>query len=392
MDPEELKEKALKLHRKHKGKIALKSKVPLNVAEDLTLAYTPGVAHASLAIATRPSDIFKYTSKGNWVAIVTDGSAVLGLGNIGADAALPVMEGKAVLFKRFANLDAFPICIKSQEPDVIVETAKQVASSFGGVNLEDIAAPRCFEVERKLQEALDIPVFHDDQHGTAIVVSAALHNALALAGKKLEEEKIVVCGAGAAGTAVSKLLLEQGAKHLLVCDKNGIVNAAERYEHAHLNELAALTNPEKRKGGLAKAMDRADVFIGVSAGGIVKKEMVEKMNAKAIVFALANPVPEIFPNAAKEGGAFIVATGRSDYANQVNNALAFPGVFKGALKARAKRISKEMKLAASEALANVIPENELREDYILPSIFNPDVVKKVSEAVAEAAKTSGATK
>ncbi|MBU1198073.1 NAD-dependent malic enzyme [Candidatus Micrarchaeota archaeon] len=385
---EDIMQKALVFHRKYKGKIGIRSKVPLKTLKDLSMAYTPGVAQPSLAITTNPSDIYKYTSKGHLIAIVTDGSAVLGLGNIGAAAALPVMEGKAVLFKRFANIDAFPVCISTQDVDHFVDIVTHIASPYGGINLEDISAPRCFEIEKKLKAALNIPVFHDDQHGTAIVVLAALQNALTLAEKKREEVKITVVGAGAAGTAVTNLLLDQGVRNIVVCDRTGILINEREYSNQYLKDLAQKTNPHHLSGQLEDAMKNSDVFIGVSSGNIVSNEMVQSMNEKPIVFAMANPMPEIMPHKAKEAGAFIIATGRSDYPNQVNNALAFPGVFKGTLRARAKDINMEMKLAAAEALAACIPENELKPDYIIPSPFNPLVVKNVSEAVRKAAVAS----
>jgi len=375
---------ALDLHKKHKGKIAIKSKVPLIDRKDLSLAYTPGVAEPCLEIKKNPKCVYDYTSKWNMVAVVSDGSAVLGLGNIGAKAAIPVMEGKAILFKEFGGIDAFPICIESQDPEKIIDVVKNIAPVFGGINLEDISAPRCFIIEKKLKEILDIPVFHDDQHGTAVVVYAALINALKVVGKKLNEVKITISGAGAAGNAITKFLINNGAKHIIVCDSKGIISKGSRNDEFK-EELAELTNCDE-EGSLKDAINGADVFIGVSAPNIVTKEMIRSMNNNAIVFAMANPIPEIMPDLAKEAGAKIVATGRSDFPNQVNNLLGFPGIFRGALDVRARDINEEMKIAAAKALAAMV---EPTEENIIPSALDKSVVPNVAKAVADAAKRSG---
>lgn len=380
---ENIKKEALELHEKYKGKIAVKSKVPLNNKKDLSLAYTPGVAEPCLEIFRNPDLAYNYTSKWNTVAVVSDGSAVLGLGNIGAKAAIPVMEGKAILFKEFAGIDAFPICLESQEVKKIIETVKQISPVFGGINLEDISAPRCFMVEKKLKELLDIPVFHDDQHGTAVVVYAALVNALKVVEKKLSEIKIAVSGGGAAGNAITKFLLNAGVKNIIVCDSKGIIYRGRKENDKFKEELAKITNCHKG-GSLAEAIKNADVFIGVSAPNIVTKEMISSMNKKAIVFAMANPIPEIMPTLAKEAGAVIVVTGRSDFPNQVNNLLGFPGIFQGALKARANDINEEMKIAAAKALASIIKEPN--ENNIIPSVFDKNVVPIVAKAVAGAVR------
>lgn len=374
-------EAALQLHRENKGKISVASRIPLETREDLSTAYTPGVAAPCLEIQKDKTDAYTYTAKGNLVAVVTDGTAVLGLGDIGPEAAMPVMEGKAVLFKAFGNVDAFPICLATKDTEEIIETVKRIAPVFGGINLEDISAPRCFEIERRLEEELDIPVFHDDQHGTAIVVTAALLNALKLAGKKMEEARVVLNGPGSAGTAIAKMLLHAGVKHMLICDKEGILAEGRENMLPHTTELARLTNPEGRTGVLADAVKGADVFIGVSAAGVLKPEMVKSMNRDAIVFAMANPVPEISYEEAVAAGVRIMATGRSDYPNQINNVLVFPGIFRGALDARARDITYPMKLAAAYAIAGLIDETELREDYIIPSAFDKRVAKAVADAV-----------
>lgn len=382
-------EESLKLHEKHQGKIEIVSKVKVENRTDLSLAYTPGVAEPCKKIHENEENVYKYTSKGNIVAVVTDGTAVLGLGDIGPKAGLPVMEGKSILFKEFANVDAFPICIDSKNVDEIVRTVKLISPGLGGINLEDIGAPRCFEVEEKLKKELDIPVFHDDQHGTAIVVLAGIINALKVVNKKIENVKVVINGAGAAGTAISKLLLASGVKNLIACDKVGILyRGMEKIDDAK-TELAEMTNPENIKGNLSDALKGADIFIGVSAPGIVTKEMVSSMNSDSILFAMANPVPEIMPEEAKEAGARVIGTGRSDYPNQVNNVLAFPGIFRGALDVRAKEINEEMKLAAAYAIANYVKEEELNENNVIPSALDKNVASKVAEAIANAARKTG---
>lgn len=382
-------EESLKLHEKHQGKIEIVSKVKVENRTDLSLAYTPGVAEPCKKIHENEENVYKYTSKGNIVAVVTDGTAVLGLGDIGPKAGLPVMEGKSILFKEFANVDAFPICIDSKNVDEIVRTVKLISPGLGGINLEDIGAPRCFEVEEKLKKELDIPVFHDDQHGTAIVVLAGIINALKVVNKKIENVKVVINGAGAAGTAISKLLLASGVKNLIACDKVGILyRGMEKIDDAK-TELAEMTNPENIKGNLSDALKGADIFIGVSAPGIVTKEMVSSMNSDSILFAMANPVPEIMPEEAKEAGARVIGTGRSDYPNQVNNVLAFPGIFRGALDVRAKEINEEMKLAAAYAIANYVKEEELNENNVIPSALDKNVASKVAEAIANAASKTG---
>lgn len=374
-------EMALQLHKENKGKISVSSRIPLETREDLSTAYTPGVAVPCLEIQKDKENVYTYTAKGNLVAVVTDGTAVLGLGNIGPEAAMPVMEGKAVLFKAFGNVDAFPICLATKDTEEIIETVKRIAPVFGGINLEDISAPRCFEIEQRLEKELDIPVFHDDQHGTAIVVTAALLNALKLTGKKMEEIRVVLNGPGSAGTAIAKMLLHAGVKHMLICDKEGILAEGRENMLPHTTELARLTNPEGRTGVLADAVKGADVFIGVSAAGVLKPEMVKSMNRDAVVFAMANPTPEISYEEAVAAGVRIMATGRSDYPNQINNVLVFPGIFRGALDARARDITYPMKLAAAYAIAELIDETELREDYIIPSVFDKRVAKAVADAV-----------
>ncbi|WP_394884550.1 NAD(P)-dependent malic enzyme [Clostridium butyricum] len=385
-------EESLKLHEKNIGKIQVVSKVHVETRDDLSLAYTPGVAEPCKKIYENEENVYKYTSKGNLVAVVTDGSAVLGLGDIGPKAGLPVMEGKAVLFKEFADVDAFPICLDTKNVDEIVQTVKMIAPGFGGINLEDIGAPRCFEVEKRLKEELDIPVFHDDQHGTAIVVLAGVINALKVVEKKIEDIKVVINGAGAAGTAIAKLLISSGVKNLIACDKVGILyRGIENVDDAK-KELAKESNPDNIKGTLADALVGADVFIGVSAPGIVSKDMVKSMNKDAILFAMANPTPEIMPDKAKEAGAKVIGTGRSDFPNQINNVLAFPGIFKGALEVRAKEINEEMKIAAAYAIAEYIKDEELNENNVLPSALDKNVARKVSQAIAKAAIESGVSR
>ena len=374
-------EKSLELHKKHRGKLAVTSKVEVKNMEDLSLAYTPGVAQPCREIVEDDNAIYTYTNKGNFVAVVTDGSAVLGLGNIGPKAAMPVMEGKAILFKEFADIDAFPICLDTQDTEEIIRTVKLLSPTFGGINLEDISAPRCFEIERRLIEECDIPVFHDDQHGTAIVVSAGIINALKLVKKEIAQASIVINGAGSAGISICKLLLQIGAKDVTLVDLKGALCPGETWMNEAQAAMANITNPNKQTGDLATIMKGKDVFIGVSAPNIVSAEMVRTMNSDAIVFAMANPVPEIMPDVAKEGGARIVATGRSDFANQINNVLVFPGIFRGALDARASKITEEMKVAAAKAIASVVKDEELTEDYIIPNSFNKDVVTVVANAV-----------
>lgn len=386
--------KALILHEEKKGKIEVVSKVPLRTRDDLSTAYTPGVAEPCRKIHENQDEVYRYTSKGNLVAVISDGSAVLGLGNIGANAAIPVMEGKAVLFKAFANVDAFPICLETQDVEEIVKNVKLIAPVFGGINLEDIGAPRCFEVENRLKKELDIPVFHDDQHGTAVCVLAGLINAFKAVKKDLKTSSVVINGAGAAGTAICKILLAYGLKKVYMVDKNGIVN--KKMQETMLNwsheELALITNPDLKSGSLSDALKGADVFIGVSRAGLVTKDMVRSMNKDAVIFAMANPTPEIFPDEAKEGGAAIIGTGRSDFPNQVNNVLVFPGIFRGALDVRAREINEEMKLAAAIALAGIIPDHELSDINVLPSPLLPGVAAIVAKAVAQAARDTGAAR
>lgn len=379
-------EKSLILHRELKGKLEVRSKVKVCDRESLSLAYTPGVAQPCLEIQKNPELSFELTGRGNTVAVITDGTAVLGLGDIGPLAGMPVMEGKCVLFKEFGNIDAIPLCIKSKDTDEIVRTVALISGSFGGINLEDIAAPRCFEIERRLKEICDIPVFHDDQHGTAVVVLAAIKNSLKLAGKKIENTKIVVNGAGSAGIAISKLLLFSGAANLILCDKNGVIYEGMPGLNPEQEKMSKITNPGKLKGRLQDAMMGADVFIGVSAPDLVNADMIKSMADKSIVFAMANPVPEIMPEKAKLAGAYIVGSGRSDYANQINNVLAFPGIFRGALDSRAKEISREMMLAASDAIASLVSDEELTPEYVIPAAFDKRVHGAVAKAVAAAAK------
>ena len=382
-------EESLKMHEKYTGKLEIKSKVKIETKEDLGLAYTPGVAEPCRRIHENEENVYKYTAKGNMVAVITDGTAILGLGDIGPKAGLPVMEGKAILFKEFANVDAFPICLDTKDVDEIVRTIQLISPGFGGINLEDISAPRCFEVEDKLKKILDIPVFHDDQHGTAIVVLAGLINAAKVVGKKLCDLKVVVNGAGSAGTAISKLLLRSGVKNLIACDKVGILyRGMEKIDDAK-TALAEIINPENIKGNLSDALVGADVFIGVSAPGIVTADMVKSMNKDSIVFGMANPTPEIMPDEAKKAGARVAGSGRSDYPNQVNNVLVFPGLFRGALDVRAKEINEEMKLAAAYAIANYIKDEDLNENNVIPSALDKGVAAKVAEAIAKAARDTG---
>ena len=381
---------SLRLHGEWKGKIEVVATVPVATKDDLSLAYTPGVAQPCLEIQKDVEKSYELTRRHNLCLVVTDGSAVLGLGDIGPEAGMPVMEGKCVLFKAFGDVDAFPLCIKSHDVDEIVNTIYLISGSFAGVNLEDISAPRCFEIERKLKEKCDIPIFHDDQHGTAIITLAGLTNALRLVGKKKEEVKVVVNGAGAAAISITRLLLTAGVKHITLCDRKGaIYEGRTEGMNPIKEEMAKMTNLEKKSGSLADMLVGADVFIGVSAPGVVTTEMVKTMNQDAILFACANPTPEIFPDDAKAGGARVVATGRSDFPNQINNVLAFPGIFRGAFDVRAKDINDEMKLAASRALAELITEEELSEDYIIPKAFDPRVGKAVAAAVADAARKTG---
>lgn len=374
-------EKALMMHEKWNGKLETVSKTPVKSREDLAIAYTPGVAEPCKVIAQDKEAAYTYTMKANTVAVVSDGSAVLGLGNIGPHAAMPVMEGKAVLFKEFGGVNAVPICLDTQDTEEIIKAVTWLAPGFGGINLEDISAPRCFEIEERLKATLDIPVFHDDQHGTAIVVLAGIINALKVVGKKKEDCKIVVNGAGSAGVAITKLLLTYGFPNIVMCDKVGIVSKNTEGLNWMQKKMTEVTNLQNETGTLADAMKGADIFVGVSAPGIVSPEMVASMNKDAILFAMANPVPEIMPDAAKAAGARVVGTGRSDFPNQVNNVVAFPGIFKGALEGRARQITEEMKLAAAIAIAGLVPEEELNEDYIMPEAFNPKVAELVAEAV-----------
>ena len=382
---------ALEMHRVHRGKIEIRGKVAVKTRDDLSTAYTPGVAEPCRRIEADREAVWEYTSRGNMVAVVTDGTAVLGLGDIGPEAALPVMEGKALLFKEFGGVDAVPLCLDTKDPDEIVAVVRAAVPTYGGINLEDISAPRCFEIERRLQEALDIPVFHDDQHGTAIVVSAALTNALRLAGKELNAARIVINGPGAAGTAITKMLLALGARDIVVCDRRGAIYAGREGVTGHKAELAELTNPRGVSGALAGAMKGADVFIGVSGGRLVTREMVRYMAEKPIIFAMANPTPEISYDEAVEAGAYIVGTGRSDNPNQINNVLAFPGVFRGALDVRAREINTAMKAAAVRALADFVGD-KLEREHIIPGAFEPGVAAAVAKAVAKAARESGAAR
>ncbi len=383
---------SLRLHGEWKGKIEVISKVPVKTRDDLSLAYTPGVAQPCLEIQKDYNKSFELTARGNMVAVITDGTAVLGLGDIGPEAGMPVMEGKCVLFKTFGNVNAFPLCIRSKDVDEIVKTIKLLAGSFGGVNLEDISAPRCFEIEKRLKEdpEVDIPIFHDDQHGTAVVCVAAVINALRLVGKKWEDVKVVFSGAGAAGVAIAKLMITMGAKEVIMCDRHGIIyKGRPEGMNSSKEEIASFTNKECKKGTLADALNGADIFVGVSSPGLVTEDMVRSMNKGAIVLPMANPVPEIMPELALEAGAAVVGTGRSDYPNQINNVLVFPGIFRGALDCRAKDINEEMKIAAAKAIANIITDDELRADYIIPAPFDERVAPAVAKAVKEAAIKTG---
>ena len=384
--------KALELHEKYKGKIDIKCDMPLNNREDLAVAYTPGVAQPCLEIAEDPENAYKYTSKGHLVAIVTDGSAVLGLGNIGGMAGMPVMEGKAALFKRFGGVDGFPICLSTQNTEEIIAAVRAIAPTFGGINLEDISAPRCFEIEERLERELDIPVFHDDQHGTAIVVTAALINALKIVGKEMKDIKVALSGPGAAGTAIIKMLQHCGVKNIVACDSRGIIFRGRQGLDAHKTLLAQTTNPENTSGSLADAVRGADVFVGVSAPGILTAEMVKTMAEKPVIFAMANPVPEIGYEEALAAGAAVVGTGRSDFPNQINNVLAFPGIFRGALDCGAREINYDMKTAAAAAIAELVLPEQLSPEYIIPDPFDPRVAENVARRVAEAAVATGAVR
>lgn len=386
-------EKALEMHREHRGKISIASKVPLKSRDDLSIAYTPGVAEPCRKIYADKKEIYTYTAKGNLVAVVTDGTAVLGLGNIGPEAAMPVMEGKAVLFKEFGGVDAFPICLDTTDADEIIKTVKYLAPCFGGINLEDIASPKCFEIERRLEEELDIPVFHDDQHGTAIVVTAALINALKIVNKKMEEIKVVLNGPGSAGTAIIRMLLHAGVRNIIACDENGILYKDRGVGiQDHKKMLCGITNLKNEKGSLADALVGADVFVGVSVAGVLKPEMIRKMNPDPIVFAMANPTPEIMYDEAVAAGVKVMGTGRSDFPNQINNVLAFPGIFRGALDAGARDINYEMKTAAAYAIAELVRPEQLGPEYIIPGALDPLVAPNVAKKVAQAAARSGAVR
>lgn len=383
---------SLKMHEEHKGKVEVVSKVAVKNRDDLSTAYTPGVAEPCRKIRDNKADVYKYTCKGNMVAVVSDGTAVLGLGDIGPEAAIPVMEGKSILFKEFGRVDAFPICLDTKDVDEIVETVKRIAPVFGGINLEDISAPRCFEIEKRLKEELDIPVFHDDQHGTAIVVSAGLINALKLVGKPFDEANVVINGAGSAGISICKLLLQLGIGNVVLVDRQGALCPGQDWMNPAQAEMAEITNKDRQTGSLAEIMKGKDVFVGVSAPNIVTAEMVASMAADPIVFAMANPTPEIMPEEAAKGGVRVMATGRSDYPNQINNVLVFPGIFRGALDAKATGITEEMKMAAAKAIASIVTDDELKEDYIIPGAFDERVAKVVAKAVADEAIKLGITK
>lgn len=382
-------EESLQFHKQLRGKLEVSSRVKITNEKDLSLAYTPGVAEPCREIHKDPSTAYLYTRKWNTVAVISDGTAVLGLGNIGPLASLPVMEGKSILFKEFADVDAFPIVLDTKDVNEIVETIVRIAPTLGGINLEDISAPRCFEIEKKLKERLNIPVFHDDQHGTAIIVLSGLMNALKIVNKKVEDLKIIVNGAGSAGTAITKLLLSYGAKNIIICDRAGALNRNSTYSNPYFTELSNITNPNNESGLLCDVIKNADVFIGVSAPNIVSKEMVTSMNSDSILFAMANPTPEIFPDDAKNAGAKVIGTGRSDFPNQINNVLAFPGIFRGALDVRATEINEEMKISAAHAIADSVSDEELNPNYIIPKAFNLDVQKRVAQAVKDAAIKSG---
>lgn len=383
---------SLKMHEEHKGKVEVVSKVAVKNRDDLSTAYTPGVAEPCRKIRDNKADVYKYTCKGNMVAVVSDGTAVLGLGDIGPEAAIPVMEGKSILFKEFGGVDAFPICLDTKDVDEIVETVKRIAPVFGGINLEDISAPRCFEIEKRLKEELDIPVFHDDQHGTAIVVSAGLINALKLVGKPFDEANVVINGAGSAGISICKLLLQLGIGNVVLVDRQGALCPGQDWMNPAQAEMAEITNKDRQTGSLAEIMKGKDVFVGVSAPNIVTAETVASMAADPIVFAMANPTPEIMPEEAAKGGVRVMATGRSDYPNQINNVLVFPGIFRGALDAKATGITEEMKMAAAKAIASIVTDDELKEDYIIPGAFDERVAKVVAKAVADEAIKLGITK
>ena len=383
---------SLKMHDENKGKVEVISKVKIKDRDDLSTAYTPGVAEPCRKIRDNKADVYTYTCKGNMVAVVSDGTAVLGLGDIGPEAAIPVMEGKSILFKEFGNVDAFPICLDTKDVDEIVETVKRIAPVFGGINLEDISAPRCFEIERRLKEELDIPVFHDDQHGTAIVVSAGLINALKLVGKPFDQANVVINGAGSAGISICRLLLQLGIGNVVLVDKNGALCPGQDWMNPAQTEMAEITNKDRQTGALAEIMKGKDVFIGVSAPNIVTADMVASMAKDPIVFAMANPTPEIMPEEAKKGGVRVMATGRSDYPNQINNVLVFPGIFRGALDAKATAITEEMKIAAAKAIASIVSDDELNEEYIIPGAFDERVAKVVAKAVCDEAHRLGITK
>lgn len=389
---ENLKQKALQAHKIWKGKVEVISRAKIENNEELSIAYTPGVAEPCIAIQKNPALSFELTRRWNTVAVITDGTAILGLGDIGPEAGMPVMEGKAALFKCFADIDAIPLCVRSKDVDEIVNAISLFSGSFGGINLEDISAPRCFEIEQKLKKVTDIPIFHDDQHGTAVVVFAGLKNALRIVGKKESEVSVVISGAGSAGTAISKLLLQAGIKDIVMVDRCGAIHKDEVYENKAFTELAQITNPYCKKGSLAEVIKGADVFIGVSAPKLLTAEMIKTMAKDPIVFAMANPIPEILPHEAKEAGARIACSGRSDYPNQINNVLAFPGIFRGALDIRAKDINEEMKLAAAYAIADLITKEELNEEYVIPSPFDKRVVSAIAKAVSEAAIRTGVAK
>ena len=389
---ENLKQKALQAHKIRKGKVEVISRAKIENNEELSIAYTPGVAEPCIAIQKNPALSFELTRRWNTVAVITDGTAILGLGDIGPEAGMPVMEGKAALFKCFADIDAIPLCVRSKDVDEIVNAISLFSGSFGGINLEDISAPRCFEIEQKLKKVTDIPIFHDDQHGTAVVVFAGLKNALRIVGKKESEVSVVISGAGSAGTAISKLLLQAGIKDIVMVDRCGAIHKDEVYENKAFTELAQITNPYCKKGSLAEVIKGADVFIGVSAPKLLTAEMIKTMAKDPIVFAMANPIPEILPHEAKEAGARIACSGRSDYPNQINNVLAFPGIFRGALDVRAKDINEEMKLAAAYAIADLITKEELNEEYVIPSPFDKRVVSAIAKAVSEAAIRTGVAK
>ncbi|MCI8630452.1 MAG: NAD-dependent malic enzyme [Firmicutes bacterium] len=389
---EDLKQKALEAHRMWKGKVEVISRAKIENNEELSIAYTPGVAQPCIEIQKNPELSFELTRRWNTVAVITDGTAILGLGDIGPEAGMPVMEGKAALFKCFADIDAIPLCVRSKDVDEIVKAISLFSGSFGGINLEDISAPRCFEIEKKLKEVTDIPIFHDDQHGTAVVVFAGLKNALRIVGKKESEVSVVISGAGSAGTAIAKLLLNAGIKDIVMVDRSGAIHSEEIYENKAFTELANITNPYHKKGTLSDVIVGADVFIGVSGPKLLTAEMIKTMAKDPIIFAMANPVPEIMPDEAKAAGAKVACSGRSDYPNQINNVLAFPGIFRGALDVRAKDINEEMKLAAAYAIADLITEEELKEDYVIPSPFDKRVVSAISKAVAEAAIRTGVAK